>query len=111
MAASVKKRKLSDLSVDDFMAHGFDEDSEEEVDTKQEGAKKGKKKQKKTKGTRVVKKVDKKPTPKAGAPDVKKKGKETPKHKMQMSRLQEVDPEFYQFLQKEDKDLLDRLTQ
>ncbi|XP_078696761.1 nucleolar complex protein 2 homolog [Branchiostoma floridae x Branchiostoma belcheri] len=109
MAASVKKRKLSDLSVDDFMAHGFDDedsDSEEEVGSKQEGAKKGKKKQKKAERTQVVKKVDKKTTPQA-VPDVKKKGKDTSKHKMQMSRLQELDPEFYQFLQKEDKDLLE----
>ncbi|CAH1240335.1 NOC2L [Branchiostoma lanceolatum] len=106
MAASVKKRKLSDLSVDDFMAHGFDEDSdpEEDVGTKQEGTKKGKKKQKKTERTQVVKKADIKTVPEA-APEVKKKGKE--KQKMQMSRLQEVDPEFYQFLQKEDKNLLE----
>ncbi|XP_035696505.1 nucleolar complex protein 2 homolog [Branchiostoma floridae] len=107
MAASMKKRKLSDLSVDDFMAHGFDEDSEEDVVTKQEETKKGKKKhkQKKTESPQVVRKVDI-TTAKETAPDMKKKGKEA-KHKMQMSRLQEVDPEFYQFLQKEDKNLLE----
>uniref|UniRef100_A0A4W6CGD8 NOC2-like nucleolar associated transcriptional repressor n=1 Tax=Lates calcarifer TaxID=8187 RepID=A0A4W6CGD8_LATCA len=85
--AGKQKRKLEDLSVDEFLLSGFDSagegDSEEET-PKQNGLKKKNKKK-----------------------DVndKKKGKAS-EHKEQLSRLKNKDPDFYKFLQENDQTLL-----
>jgi len=88
--ASKQKRKLGDLSVDEFLLSGFDaadddsdSDGEEEV-VQQNG---------KRKNTAPTEQVP------------KKKGKAT-EHKDQLSRLQAKDPEFFQFLKDNDKELL-----
>uniref|UniRef100_A0A8C9X7M3 Nucleolar complex protein 2 homolog n=1 Tax=Sander lucioperca TaxID=283035 RepID=A0A8C9X7M3_SANLU len=84
--AAKQKRKLEDLSVDEFLLSGFDSagegDSDEEVQ-KQNGLQKKNKKK-----------------------DLKSaKGKAT-EHKEQLSRLKNKDPEFYKFLQANDQTLL-----
>ncbi|XP_062248922.1 nucleolar complex protein 2 homolog [Platichthys flesus] len=89
--AGKQKRKLEDLSVDEFLLSGFDsadEDEDEEETPKQNG---------------LNKKKDLSSA--ASENDDKKKGQAS-QHKDQLSRLKNKDPEFYKFLQENDKTLL-----
>ncbi|XP_060930354.1 nucleolar complex protein 2 homolog [Limanda limanda] len=89
--AGKQKRKLEDLSVDEFLLSGFDsadEDENEEDTPKQNGIKK-----------------KKDLSSAASENDDKKKGQAS-QHKDQLSRLKNKDPEFYKFLQENDKTLL-----
>ncbi|XP_044066491.1 nucleolar complex protein 2 homolog [Siniperca chuatsi] len=93
--AGIQKRKLEDLSVDEFLLSGaFDsagEDESEEETPKQNGLnKKNKKKDLKSATSKT---------------DENKKGKAS-EHKDQLSRLKNKDPEFYKFLQQNDQTLL-----
>ncbi|XP_076596654.1 nucleolar complex protein 2 homolog isoform X2 [Chaetodon auriga] len=92
--AGKQKRKLEDLSVDEFLlSGGFDsagEGESEEETPKQNGLKKTKKKAQKC------------ATPQT---DKKAKGKAS-EHKEQLSRLKNKDPEFFKFLQQNDQTLL-----
>lgn len=90
--AGKQKRKLEDLSVDEFLLSAFDSAGEED-DSKAETSKKNGLSKKKSK---------KKESPKK---DDLKKGKAS-EHKDQLSRLKSNDPEFYQFLQDNDQALL-----
>ncbi|XP_060913812.1 nucleolar complex protein 2 homolog [Labrus mixtus] len=86
--AGKQKRKLEDLSVDEFLLSGFDSAGESEEDTpKQNG---------------LTKKTQKSATSNI---DEKREGKAS-MHKQQLSRLQNKDPEFYKFLQENDQTLL-----
>ncbi|XP_026223703.1 nucleolar complex protein 2 homolog [Anabas testudineus] len=89
--AGKQKRKLEDLSVDEFLLSGFDsgEGESEEETPKQNGFKKKKK---------VTNSA-------ASNNDEKTKGKAS-QHKEQLSRLKNKDPEFYKFLQENDQTLL-----
>ncbi|XP_037128508.1 nucleolar complex protein 2 homolog [Syngnathus acus] len=83
------KRKLEDLTLDEFLRTGLDSDDEEEPEDeipKQNGQKIEDKKKDNNKGE-------------------VKQGKAS-QHKEQLSRLKNKDPEFYQFLQENDKTLL-----
>ncbi|XP_040921991.1 nucleolar complex protein 2 homolog isoform X2 [Toxotes jaculatrix] len=94
--AGKQKRKLEDLSVDEFLLSGFDsagENESEEETPKQNGLKK---KNKKKDLSSVAPKTDEKK---------KEKGKAS-EHKEQLSRLKNKDPEFYKFLQENDQTLL-----
>ncbi|XP_068997211.1 nucleolar complex protein 2 homolog [Embiotoca jacksoni] len=89
--AAKQKRKLENLSVDEFLVSGFDsagEDESEDETPKQNGPKK--KKQLNSAASKT---------------DEKKKGKAS-QHKEQLSRLKNKDPEFYKFLQENDQTLL-----
>ncbi|XP_054857058.1 nucleolar complex protein 2 homolog [Eublepharis macularius] len=102
--AAASKRKLAELSVDEFLTSGFDSEldgdsggnaldsGEEETGRKPSpnGKASGKKK-----AVLKTKSADKKP----------KKGKAS-EHKDQLSRLKERDPEFYKFLEENDQKLL-----
>lgn len=91
--AGKQKRKLEDLSVDEFLLSGFDsagEDDFEEETPQKNGPKKN------------IKKNVKAQTPNK---DDKRKGKAS-EHKEQLSRLKNKDPEFYKFLQDNDQTLL-----
>ncbi|NXJ12872.1 NOC2L protein, partial [Odontophorus gujanensis] len=81
------RRKLEELSVDEFLADGFESgpDSGEEEEKARPAA--GRKRR---------------PRPQAA---VRKKGKAS-EHKDQLSRLKEKDPEFYKFLEENDRTLL-----
>uniref|UniRef100_A0A3Q1GNB1 NOC2-like nucleolar associated transcriptional repressor n=1 Tax=Acanthochromis polyacanthus TaxID=80966 RepID=A0A3Q1GNB1_9TELE len=89
--AAKQKRKLEDLTVDEFLLSGFD--SADEDESEEETPKlKGPKKKEKLKSA-------------ASNIDDKKKGKAS-QHKEQLSRLKSKDPEFYKFLQDNDQTLL-----
>ncbi|XP_051280202.1 nucleolar complex protein 2 homolog [Dicentrarchus labrax] len=90
--AEKQKRKLEDLSVDEFLlSGGFDsagEGESEDESPKHHGL--NKKKNLKSAASKI---------------DDKKKGKAS-EHKEQLSRLQNKDPEFFKFLQQNDQTLL-----
>ncbi|XP_040009001.1 nucleolar complex protein 2 homolog [Xiphias gladius] len=92
--AGKQKRKLEDLSLDEFLLSGFDSagEGESEEDTPKQNGLKKKNKQKDLNSA-------------APQTDEKKKGKAS-EHKEQLSRLKNKDPEFYKFLQENDKTLL-----
>ncbi|XP_054250955.1 nucleolar complex protein 2 homolog isoform X2 [Indicator indicator] len=81
--AAAGKRNLADLSLDEFLAAG----SESELENWEE---------EEEKATRHTKR----------AAAQRKKGKAS-EHKDQLSRLKEKDPEFYKFLEENDRKLLD----
>ncbi|KAK6307985.1 hypothetical protein J4Q44_G00212560 [Coregonus suidteri] len=87
------KRKLEDLSVDEFLLSGFDSageaDSEDDTPTRH--------------GQKSKKKAGQSAAQDKG--DDKKKGKAS-QHKDSLSRLKSKDPEFYKFLQQNDQTLL-----
>ncbi|KAM4609755.1 nucleolar complex protein 2 homolog [Polymixia lowei] len=86
--AGKQKRKLEDLSVDEFLLSGFDSAGESEDETTaQNGLKK------KAGKSAALEKAE------------KKKGKAS-EHKDQLSRLKSKDPEFYKFLKENDQKLL-----
>ncbi|XP_048854508.1 nucleolar complex protein 2 homolog [Brienomyrus brachyistius] len=91
--ADSMKRKLEDLNVDEFLASGFvsdaDGDSEEEGPVLQNG--KSKKSMK---------------TNSAAQDKSDKKEGQASQHKAQLSRLKSKDPEFYKFLEENDRTLL-----
>ncbi|XP_053173168.1 nucleolar complex protein 2 homolog [Scomber japonicus] len=92
--AAKQKRKLEDLSVDEFLLSGFDsagEDEPEKEAPKQNGLKKKNKKN------------DLKSA--ASNKDERAVGKAS-QHKEQLTRLKNKDPEFYKFLQDNDQKLL-----
>ncbi|PWA30941.1 nucleolar complex protein 2 homolog isoform X1 [Gambusia affinis] len=84
--AAKQKRKLEDLSVDEFLVSGFD--SPEEDESEEETPKQKKKKKAEPPMSRN-----------------EKKGKAS-EHKEQLSRLKNKDPEFYKFLEENDQSLL-----
>ncbi|XP_077371094.1 nucleolar complex protein 2 homolog [Festucalex cinctus] len=85
------KRKLEDLTLDEFLRSGFDSDDETETESsKQIGEKKN---------------VQKKKGKKNDNKDEVKQGQAS-QHKEQLSRLKNKDPEFYKFLEENDKNLL-----
>ncbi|CAM4679483.1 unnamed protein product [Leuciscus chuanchicus] len=86
--AGKNKRKLEDLSVDEFMLSGFDSDEEDDCEDEESTQQKGKKK---------------KPTPQKAS--VNKQGKAS-EHKNQLSALKSKDPEFYKYLEQNDLELL-----
>ncbi|XP_041654332.1 nucleolar complex protein 2 homolog [Cheilinus undulatus] len=88
--AGKQKRKLEDLSVDEFLLSGFDSEGESEDETPKQN------------GVNETKKDAKSHTSKI---EEKKKGKAS-EHKQQLSRLKNKDPEFYKFLQENDQTLL-----
>ncbi|XP_061457263.1 nucleolar complex protein 2 homolog [Rhineura floridana] len=103
MAAS-SKRKLAELSVDEFLTSRFDSDADD--NSEEEGLDSGEdetptklnqngKARSKTKERLKSKSVEKK----------MKKGKAS-QHKDQLSRLKERDPDFYKFLEENDRTLL-----
>ncbi|KAM8829446.1 nucleolar complex protein 2 homolog isoform 1-T1 [Synchiropus picturatus] len=95
--AAKHKKKLEDLSVDEFLLSGFDSAGEEEFSDGSENE---------TPQTNAVKKKKKNSdTPTTDMTDGKNTGKAS-QHKQQLSRLKNKDPEFYKFLQENDQTLL-----
>ncbi|XP_056589872.1 nucleolar complex protein 2 homolog [Triplophysa dalaica] len=87
--AGKNKRKLGDLSVDEFLTSGFD--FEEDGDFQDEDE-----------STQQESKIKKSAPPKKS---VKKQGKAS-EHKDQLSELKRKDPEFFKFLEDNDQTLL-----
>ncbi|CAK6951301.1 nucleolar complex protein 2 homolog [Scomber scombrus] len=92
--AAKQKRKLEDLSVDEFLLSGFDSAGEDEPEKEAPKQNRLKKKNKKNDLKSAASNKDEKAVGKAS------------EHKEQLSRLKNKDPEFYKFLQDNDQKLL-----
>ncbi|XP_069466159.1 nucleolar complex protein 2 homolog isoform X2 [Ambystoma mexicanum] len=103
MAALGSKRKLADLSVDEFFTSGFDCDADVESDEDEGPAVLETQSMKKKNG--LSRKKKKSPATKMEEKQLKPKGRAS-EHKDQLSRLREKDPEFYKFLEDNDRTLL-----
>uniref|UniRef100_A0A8C9RCM7 NOC2-like nucleolar associated transcriptional repressor n=1 Tax=Scleropages formosus TaxID=113540 RepID=A0A8C9RCM7_SCLFO len=92
-ACALLCRKLEDLSVDEFLASGFDSDDDRNSEEEAPVLNNGKSKKSKKLAVAAQDKGD------------KRKGKAS-QHKEQLSRLKSKDPEFYKFLEENDCSLL-----
>lgn len=105
MAAACKRtRKLGDLSVDEFLTSQFDSevDGDSEEDALNSGGDESQKKPSQNGQASKKKKIALKSKP---ADQKATKGKAS-EHKDQLSRLKARDPEFYKFLEENDRTLL-----
>ncbi|XP_042335533.1 nucleolar complex protein 2 homolog [Sceloporus undulatus] len=107
--AAARKRKLADLSVDEFLTSRFDSDpDDDDADGSEEDAlmlngergMNGKRSQNGKAGSKKKAAVKAKPV------EMKPKKGKASQHKDQLSRLKEKDPEFYKFLEDNDRTLL-----
>ncbi|KAJ6658816.1 hypothetical protein lerEdw1_019738 [Lerista edwardsae] len=103
MAAS-SKRRLADLSIDEFLTSQFD--SEGDGDSEEEALNSGGEAMRKKPSQNGQASGKKKAALKSKPVDKKAKQGKASEHKDQLSRLKAKDPEFYKFLEENDQTLL-----
>ncbi|KAL4221400.1 Nucleolar complex protein 2 [Mactra antiquata] len=96
------KKRLADLSVDEFFSGGFDSGSESDQSPTKSKRNRNKKKAKKV-NPAVIEDTKTKGKPQ---PTGKSKKGIVSKHKETLSQLKDQDPEFFEFLKDEDESLL-----
>ncbi|KAM6402587.1 nucleolar complex protein 2 homolog [Rhynochetos jubatus] len=102
MAAAGKKR-LAELSLDEFLAAGSE--SEPDAGEEEEAARPAKGAAARRRRSGKAQQDGKARQPLQAPPAARKKGKAS-EHKDQLSRLKDKDPEFYKFLEENDRTLL-----